>query len=230
MTEKPGRLPFRAWPGGIRGYFPRVALAEIFALFMVAVALAVVLPLAFLHKKEATQAAPAQPGTETAAKPVLEKRQRIVSSAPGILGLWREAAIYLVAALQAIIAGSTLLFAYAVYQTTPASVHNGEVTLNVYAQFWLGVIIASAGAALATGIFTYLRHRNYVLIAAAAQALFGGVFLVLGTWTLTVTASLIVFALCAVLVVREATLPPAPRKTARRIKPPAPVGEMAERA
>lgn len=194
---------------------------------MVAVAFAVVLPLAFLHKKEA--AAPAQPGTEAATKPTVEKAPRIVSSAPGILGLWREAAIYLVAALQAVIAGSILLFAYAVYQTTPAAVHNGEVTLNVYAQFWLGVIVAAAGAALATGIFTYLRHRNYVLIAAGAQALFGGVFLVLGAWTLTVTASLIVFAFCSVLVVREATLPPAPRKK-KRVVPAAPVGELAERA
>lgn len=218
---------FRAWPRAFGGYFPGVAIAEIFALFMVAVAFAVVLPLAFLHKKEAAQAAPAQPGTEAAAKS--EKPPRIVSSAPGILGLWREAAIYLVAALQAVIAGSILLFAYAVYQSTPAAVHNGEVTLNVYAQFWLGVIVAAAGAALATGIFTYLRHRNYVLIAAGAQALFGGIFLVLGAWTLTVTASLIVFAFCSVLVVREATLPPAPRKKKRAV-PAAPISELAERA
>ncbi len=189
-------------------------MVEIFTLLLVIVALMMVVPMAFPGKK-------AGGNSIAAMKAEMKKHATGSSSATSTPDLhpkrttkrtdsgrpWRELAVVLVTILQAGIGIGVLYFAYEIYQTTPtANGLGGLSSLSFYAQFWLGVMFIAAAVAFSTGIFTHLKHYRYALISGSLQILMGGLFLMLGNWALPIAASLIVFALCSILIVREVRL------------------------
>lgn len=202
-------------------------MAEIFAFLLVVIALAVVVPLAFPPKKTGELSITAMKALAknhaTGDTPVLGAIPTVPTSArkakaPAPLFPWREVAVYLVSILQAGLAVGVLYFAYSVYQTTPTAEGSGGISsLSFFAQFWLGMMFLAAVIAFSTGIFTSLKHQRYVFVSAALQILMGGIFLMLGNWALPMSASLIVIALCAILVVREAKSAPAPTVRPKRL-------------
>lgn len=209
-------------------------MAEIFALFMVVVAFAVVFPLAFPTRKKATAPVAAAPEEakihatgdikdSAPVVPVAPRRAQATVAFP-----WRDASVYLVALLQAGIAVGVLLFAYSIYQATPTASESGGISsLNFFAQFWLGTMFIAATVAFSTGIFTYLRHLRYVTISAVAQFFLGCLFLLLGSWTLPITGALVVFAVCAVLVVHESRQVSRPKSSKAPLKDAPAMAEQA---